>query len=345
MATDESAEDFATQGIGIVAGAALVAAEFLVQGLQGAAAAMQILREASVFTEDDSRKRKRGPKKPRKPRGVSGFNVFLAETAKAVRDTRASQGEDHVKGESGVSIMAHAQELWAKMSEGDKSAWKAKAHQQNEMRQQDWSRAQENGLAAATAAAAAAAAAMAGSLDDPSAAAAAASMGPMVHSDEPAIKRSKTKKLHDPSAPKRPMSGFFLFRAERYPQCKAEHPDAGPTMISKLLGDEWAAMSEEQKAPWSHPASSAMAKYRDDKRQYEQTPEAKAFKKKLKTAKIRRRTLSGYNLFRRDVQPQLTGNYLFAEQAKQVAQMWAALSHDEREAWQQKARELKDMGE
>ena len=63
-------------------------------------------------------------------------------------------------------------------------------------------------------------------------------------------KKSKKRKrtVVDPDRPKQPQSSFFLFRASKIEEIKAEHPGTKITELAKLLGTMWAALPEKKKA-------------------------------------------------------------------------------------------------
>jgi HMG (high mobility group) box/HMG-box domain len=54
----------------------------------------------------------------------------------------------------------------------------------------------------------------------------------------------RSKKLKDPNAPKKPLSAYFLYCADRRPEIKEEEPDLKVTEVSKKLGLEWKALKD-----------------------------------------------------------------------------------------------------
>ena len=62
------------------------------------------------------------------------------------------------------------------------------------------------------------------------------------------------KKPSDPTKPKRPLNAFMMFAGERRKQIKKENSELKVTEISKLLGQEWKAMSEDEKSPYTKEA-------------------------------------------------------------------------------------------
>ncbi len=55
----------------------------------------------------------------------------------------------------------------------------------------------------------------------------------------------KQKKEKDPDAPKRPQSSYFLFMNDRRKTLKVEQPSLGMGESTKLMTDEWKALTEK----------------------------------------------------------------------------------------------------
>jgi hypothetical protein len=64
-----------------------------------------------------------------------------------------------------------------------------------------------------------------------------------------------------PVAPKRPMSGYFLFVQASRDAYKQTHPDASVAQITKALAVEWGALSDEEKRPYDEQVAEAKARY------------------------------------------------------------------------------------
>ncbi|KAL5552367.1 hypothetical protein UlMin_002543 [Ulmus minor] len=84
----------------------------------------------------------------------------------------------------------------------------------------------------------------------------------------------KIKKEKDPLKPKQPMSAFFLFTNERRADLVAEKKSV--TEISKITGEEWKNMSEEQKRPYEEEAKKNKEKYMEEMGVYKQKKEEEA---------------------------------------------------------------------
>ncbi|THV00584.1 HMG-box [Dendrothele bispora CBS 962.96] len=89
--------------------------------------------------------------------------------------------------------------------------------------------------------------------------------------DEPVEsgKRKREKKPKDPNAPKRPASSYILYQNEVRPQLKEKYPDLNIGDLRKLMSEEWAAMSNEDKERYNKLASDAKKNYSEAKRAYD----------------------------------------------------------------------------
>ncbi|CAN0159743.1 unnamed protein product [Discosporangium mesarthrocarpum] len=66
----------------------------------------------------------------------------------------------------------------------------------------------------------------------------------------------------DPSAPKRAMSAFLHFSQAMRPRLRLQYPEAKNVDMSKMLGQEWNRMSNEEKAPYQAKAAEDTGRYR-----------------------------------------------------------------------------------
>ena len=65
----------------------------------------------------------------------------------------------------------------------------------------------------------------------------------------PETKKAKKKKK-DPSEPKRPTTAFFYYTASIREEVKEKNPGKAVGELSKIYGQMWADLSEEEKAPF-----------------------------------------------------------------------------------------------
>ncbi|XP_062911164.1 high mobility group protein B2-like isoform X6 [Mobula hypostoma] len=63
------------------------------------------------------------------------------------------------------------------------------------------------------------------------------------------------KKKKDPSAPKRPLSAFFIFCSDKRPKVKSESPGMSIGDIAKKLGEMWSTVQTKDKQTYQQKAS------------------------------------------------------------------------------------------
>jgi len=86
----------------------------------------------------------------------------------------------------------------------------------------------------------------------------------------PEVKRGrKPKKVKDPNAPKRALSGFFWFSQEERQKVRAANPDFGVGDIAKELGRRWAECPEDVKAKFEAMAANDRQRYDKEKIAYQ----------------------------------------------------------------------------
>lgn len=83
----------------------------------------------------------------------------------------------------------------------------------------------------------------------------------------PAESKKAKKKKKDPSEPKRPTTAFFYYTASIREEVKAKNPGKAVGELSKIYGQMWADLSEEEKAPFQQ-------KNEEDKERYAAEMEA-----------------------------------------------------------------------
>jgi len=87
-----------------------------------------------------------------------------------------------------------------------------------------------------------------------------------------------------PDPPKRPMSAFFLYKADMFLQVKQENPDAKVTEITKIISHNWMNIDQETKAAYEARNTEAKQKYEQDMKEYEEKY-GRIEKKKRRSAK------------------------------------------------------------
>merc|ERR1719219_1166444 len=89
-------------------------------------------------------------------------------------------------------------------------------------------------------------------------------------------KARKTKRVKDPNAPKRALSGFFWFSQNERHKVKAANPDFGVGDVAKELGRRWAEASEDVKAKYEALAANDRVRYDKEKMAYQSRMKAGA---------------------------------------------------------------------
>jgi len=98
----------------------------------------------------------------------------------------------------------------------------------------------------------------------------------------PKLNYSMPRKPKDTNRPKRAPTAYFLFTAERRAAVSAANPEAKITEIAKLLGAEWKALSEEEKAPFVAKAEKEKVAHTAKVEAYKGSAEEKAFEEQMK---------------------------------------------------------------
>jgi ubiquitin len=76
------------------------------------------------------------------------------------------------------------------------------------------------------------------------------------------------KKEKDPNAPKRPLSGYFLFMGDERANVKKDNPQWGVGDIAKELGSRWNNMEDAQKKKYQEKAAKEKERYEAEMKNY-----------------------------------------------------------------------------
>jgi len=111
------------------------------------------------------------------------------------------------------------------------------------------------------------------------------SMGsPATHPDDPTkkIKPKQRRKrlLKDINAPKAPLTGYVRFLNEHREKFREEHPDMPFHEVTKVLGQKWTSMSQEEKQQYLEEAEKDKERYMKALEGYQQTPAYREFQMK-----------------------------------------------------------------
>lgn len=102
---------------------------------------------------------------------------------------------------------------------------------------------------------------------------AAAQMDVEGEDERPLVRAKALKRPKDPNAPKKPMTGFFIFQTGRRPELKEVNPGKKHTELVKMASEEWKGMSAEQKEPYEAQAREKKAAYNEQMKAYKETEE------------------------------------------------------------------------
>ena len=136
----------------------------------------------------------------------------------------------------------------------------------------------------------------------------------------------------DPNKPKKPLTAFMCFSMVRRPQIKEETPELSFTEIGKKLGEDWRALSDEQKVPYLERHAEDKARYEEEKANY--VPDPRYDKKsKRKDPNKPKRAMSAYlyfcNAHRESVKSEFPEKTMTAVQ-KILAERWKSTSEEDR---------------
>lgn len=176
--------------------------------------------------------------------------------------------------------------------------------------------------------------------------------------------------VKDKNAPKRPLSGYFLFTAEIRAKTQKANKNASMTELSGIMAKQWKELSDAQKKPYQAKAAKAKAVYQKKMEAYKKTDSYKnhqaksnvkgLIKKICKKYNIDckkrnptkfpadpsapKRAPSGFFLFGASVRPALQKKLAgkpVSEVAKKIGEQWKNLSETEQSKFQKKAEKLK----
>ena len=77
------------------------------------------------------------------------------------------------------------------------------------------------------------------------------------------------KRKRDSSAPSAARNGYQIFCEDARPRVKKENPEKKMTQLSTLLGNEWKALTEEQKKPYQERAEADKLRYAEEMNAYD----------------------------------------------------------------------------
>lgn len=156
-------------------------------------------------------------------------------------------------------------------------------------------------------------------------------------------------------APKRPLSGYFLFAGDVRSKIAQANEDWGVGEVAGEIGRQWGDLPESKKKPYLEKAEKASIAYKKKLEKYKQSShytkhQAKLaeWKKEQGNKKFKKdpnkpkRALSAYMIFVNEKRPSLTKEgYEMLEIAKKAAEMWKKLSDAQKVPYEKKAAKAK----
>jgi len=180
------------------------------------------------------------------------------------------------------------------------------------------------------------------------------------------------KKLKDPDAPKKPLSGFLLFNKDKRPIVKKELPDLAPKEVMAELGKRWRDLSAKKKKPYMEASEKLKEEYKRLKEDYvrpsdeklaeldvnkpktraKKGTKAKGAPKKKRDPNMPKGKKSAYLFYqsavRKDVKAEFAdedGKADASEVRKEIAKRWKALSKEDKVEYEENALDDKERYE
>ena len=146
------------------------------------------------------------------------------------------------------------------------------------------------------------------------------------------------KKKGDPNKPKRGLTAFMFYSAERRPEIKIADPDLASGEVAKQIGVEWREFKDAKKVQYQKKSDKDKARYVKEMESYE-PPESEFGKKKVKRKRdpdAPKRSKSAYMFFvseRRSALVKLHPEWTFGEYGKAMGEEWRNVTASGRKKW------------
>jgi hypothetical protein len=173
-------------------------------------------------------------------------------------------------------------------------------------------------------------------------------------------KKFKPKKLKDPNAPKKPLTGYIRFSQEKRAKVKEENPELKGTEVMKKLGEMWKALSDKKKEKYNAPYKTELEAWKEEMKGYEapsddelkKLPEnhgraGGAKKRKTRDPNEPKRPKTAYQWFSEDVREDIKEANPDADSKeimKLIGQAWTEVKEDEKKVkkYNKKAEKAKE---
>jgi len=169
--------------------------------------------------------------------------------------------------------------------------------------------------------------------------------------EEVTTKKPKgTKRKAKKKGPKRPLSAYMFFCAEKRAEVKAANPQMSFAELGKKLGSMWQELDEGSKKPYIKQNEKDKARYEKEKEDFpEEEGEESGKKKKTKGSKKKKDgpkpAKSAYLFFCEDERARLKKedpSLGFQELGKKMGENWKGLSDEDKAPYVAKAKEAKE---
>jgi len=163
-------------------------------------------------------------KDPNKPKGVKSAYIFFVEEQRNVNDKNGEQL-------SFAELSKKCGVMWSDMNDDEKSKYveqseKDRKRHKNEMKNYVPPQADSGS-----------------------------------DSEDEGASKKKKKKAKDPNAPKRPITAYFFFAADKRPEIKKDDPSLGITQIAARIGEQWRGLDDDDKHPYELKAAQDKDRY------------------------------------------------------------------------------------
>jgi len=161
-------------------------------------------------------------------------------------------------------------------------------------------------------------------------------------------KSGKRKKKKDINAPKRPRSAYILYCAEKRNEAKADHPDAKPAELMKILGDLWNQLPAAKKVEFTEKAKEDKQRYSEQMKNYtppepdsdDDAPPSKRSRgkrgKKKRDPSEPKRPPSAYLIYGQKIRDQIKVEFpdlKSSEIMQKIGERWQKLTEDEKKPY------------
>eukprot|EP00736_Rhodelphis_marinus_P003727 Rmarinus@m.4239 len=152
----------------------------------------------------------------------------------------------------------------------------------------------------------------------------------------PRIKDAKKKR--DENRPKKPMTAYFCFLHHFREAYKRDNPEKKAVKdTTKVAGEKWKEMTDEEKAPYVEKAKQLRAEYEVQKAEYE---------KELEKTRKPKKPLTGYFLFMADFRKQYKDEHPEEKGVQKLTQAagmkWKNMTEEEKLPYNEKAQILRE---